>query len=728
MTSADAQIKMPLSPVETHVPENPWLGLATDHRRLFEALQDEWLRPASLQTGIPLGVGKYVADRDASLGGNPIEVRLRLDIDRLPDLNVATFRGGEWSTRSLRDQESSDATLYWPGAIPVFAIQEIVVSTDEQRVRLTGMARFTSNLLLPEEKVIVAASPEPVITIAGPPSEEPLFVVPRVESAIHGAISMAVWAVPRIDPWLDLLMASLASDRTRLAELAEAIMAPWWRFPPWVPVREEPDSTDTQSWLWLAAITTLSSQPTEERVAPRLLADRIAEAVPTKLGSETSERVRGWLQDTQEVLRGDSTIDLEGWRSRPVELAIQLVLNRPEPLKFKTWFQDLPDLPPAIAWSAATLCGLLHGYRRLDAHFRGDARQREVISILALRACTEAAHLVNWPSLESGAPKWRRESGSFVFSWGSTEFARRPEKPRGKWFAANLDDPKTAREAKEIAARMNWRCTRRDLVLQDAGLLAFGPGTVHAAGGPGPRIEVSGEVRLRLPPDARIEESLDADAFRHLVAVEGGRLPSPPAVNAPTVDAEELAVPGLQYVREFVTEREEDELVSIIDRAEWQSDMKRRVQHYGWRYDYKARKVDPAMFLGSLPGWAEEIAHRLVASRLMPQRPDQVIVNEYVGNQGIHTHIDAGSFADGIATISLLESWEMVFREKSTKLKIGRILERRSLAIMSGDARYRWTHEIPKRKTEAGRVTRGRRISLTFRKVILPPSMERVPG
>ena len=49
-------------------------------------------------------------------------------------------------------------------------------------------------------------------------------------------------------------------------------------------------------------------------------------------------------------------------------------------------------------------------------------------------------------------------------------------------------------------------------------------------------------------------------------------------------------------------------------------------------------------------------------------------------------------------------------------------LDRRSAAILTGDARYRWTHEIPKRKNEPGRVARGRRLSLTFRKVLAPAS------
>ena len=725
MTSAVSENQIPLIPEAEYVKEQLWFGLRTDHRRLFDALQDGWLRPFPSGAGIALGVAAYAFDLDIATEGHRIEVHLKVDPERLPELDVETFRGGHWTTQSVRAIDSSYNVIYWPGAIPTFAIPEISVSTHEQRVRLVGMTRLVSNVSLTEEAVTIEESPKRSVSTAVPAKTDAKLVVPEVEGAIHGSISMAVWAVPRIDPWLDLLMASLVSDRTRLPELADAVMAPWCRYLPWVSGDEvEPEPTDTQSWLWRAAITTFAHLSKGERLARSQLADRIAEAWLTSPCSETSDRVRGWLHATQRILRGDSTIVLDGWQYRPVETAIQLVLNRPEPLKFKTWFQDLPELPPAIAWSAAALCGLLHGYRRLDNYFRGEARQRELLSILALRACTDAAHQVVWPSLDSGGPEWRRDAGCFILSWGPTEFAQRPEKARGKWYAANLDDPKTACEARALATKLKWQCAKRDLVLKDASLLASGPGTVNAAGEPGRRIEVSGEVRLRLPPDVRIEESLDANAFRRLVAVEGGRLPRPPAANAPALQLEDLAVPGLRYVPGFITEREEDELISIIDRSEWRADIKRRVQHYGWRYDYKARKVDPSMFLGRLPDWAEEIARRLVASRLVPQLPDQVIVNEYVKTQGIHTHIDAGSFADGIATISLLESWEMVFREKSTKRKIGQVLERRSLAIMSGDARYRWTHEIPKRKTEAGRMERGRRISLTFRKVVVPPDME----
>jgi hypothetical protein len=32
-------------------------------------------------------------------------------------------------------------------------------------------------------------------------------------------------------------------------------------------------------------------------------------------------------------------------------------------------------------------------------------------------------------------------------------------------------------------------------------------------------------------------------------------------------------------------------LFETLDGAPWRSDLKRRVQHYGWRYGYRARQV-----------------------------------------------------------------------------------------------------------------------------------------
>jgi len=99
--------------------------------------------------------------------------------------------------------------------------------------------------------------------------------------------------------------------------------------------------------------------------------------------------------------------------------------------------------------------------------------------------------------------------------------------------------------------------------------------------------------------------------------------------------------------------------------------------------------------------------------------PDQVIVNNYDGPQGISKHIDCPEcFRGPVVTISLLETWDMIFTRKvaGETLKFVQPLPRRSVALLSGEARSRWLHEIHERQKEHKKA-RVRRISVTFRKV-----------
>ena len=728
MTLPDHQIAM-FPDAGTPARRPRWLGLATDHRRLFGALEDGWLRPLVSRAGVSVGIGAYAVERDQAPAGHPITVRMRLDAAKLPAVDVSVRRGDKWVSSRLGECDAADATLYWPGVLPAFAIVRISVSSEEERRRLEGLARSVSNVDLAD--VGIAVNPDAGGTVESgdpPPGPSRTIEVPKDEDALHGATSMAVWAVPRIDPWLNLLTASLAVDGTRLSEAAAAVDAGWWRFPPWTRPSEEPRPSGVDECLWRAAVTVFRERPAEGRPRSRELAERI-EAEASRLGgSACSDGVSAWLEATHRILRADSTIDFHAWRACPVGLALQLVLNRPEPESFRTWFQERPDLAPAVAWSAAALCGLLRGYRGLDKRFRGDSLQRELLSIHALRVCGGDGADVTWPSLADEAPRWRRDGGEFVLSWGGTEFARKPEKARGRWYAANFEDGVVRQAAQAIARKKAWPCLHREIALTDGRFPLSGSGCAKTVGdGSERRLEVRGTVRMRLPATAAIEDVFDVDveAFRRAVAVEAGTLPAPPLAPVRTVLSEPTGVPGLKYVPDFISEPEEEDIVAEIDAVDWSTELQRRVQHYGWRYDYKARQIDASMRIGPLPEWAVRLARRLVSNRLLTELPDQVIVNEYDGAQGISRHVDSENFADGIATISLLESWEMVFREKKTRGRtVTQRLDRRSAAIMTGDARYRWTHEIPKRKSEpgpAGRVARGRRISLTFRKVLAPP-------
>lgn len=181
--------------------------------------------------------------------------------------------------------------------------------------------------------------------------------------------------------------------------------------------------------------------------------------------------------------------------------------------------------------------------------------------------------------------------------------------------------------------------------------------------------------------------------------------------------------PGLKLETGFLTPDQQADCVKHVDAAvdQWRDDLSRRVQHYGWRYDYKARLITPDMYLGRLPDWLQNLADRLYQETGAFNRPpEQVIVNEYHAGQGIGIHIDHRGFGPAIATISLLDDWSMDF-SPNWKDRTAAVLPQGSCLLLTGPARSGWQHAIDPRKTEAsprGTRRRQRRLSLTFRTVL----------
>ena len=184
-----------------------------------------------------------------------------------------------------------------------------------------------------------------------------------------------------------------------------------------------------------------------------------------------------------------------------------------------------------------------------------------------------------------------------------------------------------------------------------------------------------------------------------------------------------MMIPGLTLHPDFISRAEEGDLLSMIDAQPWRADLQRRVQHYGYRYDYKARQVTPDLYLGPLPAWLQDLAYLLVQNGVFLNVPEQVIVNEYLPGQGIAPHIDCvPCFRDVIASLSLGSDVVMDFGRPDGSEKISHRLPARSLVVMTGPARYHWQHGIAKRKTDVvdgQKIIRQRRVSLTFRCVVM---------
>ena len=182
-------------------------------------------------------------------------------------------------------------------------------------------------------------------------------------------------------------------------------------------------------------------------------------------------------------------------------------------------------------------------------------------------------------------------------------------------------------------------------------------------------------------------------------------------------------VNGLFIINNFLTPEQQKACIDRVDADSeaWRNDLRRRVQHHGWRYDYRNRAITPDMYLGELPDYLQELAEKIFdETGLFNRVPEQVIVNEYQPGQGISTHIDHRGFGPEICTISLLDDWEMEF-SIDWETKSPALLPKGSCLLLTGPARHKWQHGImPKRweTGENGTRYRKRRVSLTFRTVL----------
>ena len=173
---------------------------------------------------------------------------------------------------------------------------------------------------------------------------------------------------------------------------------------------------------------------------------------------------------------------------------------------------------------------------------------------------------------------------------------------------------------------------------------------------------------------------------------------------------------GLKVYTDFISDKEECDLLNNINKEKWDHSLPRRTQHYGYRYDYRSKSLDIA---SPIPEWIKPITDKMIEQKLIEKEPDQIIINEYTPGQGIHAHTDRiDIFGDIIVSLSLGSGCSFIFTKPYKEYAM--YLLPHTLIIMEDDSRYKWRHEIPSRKTDYvndQRIKRSIRISITFRYV-----------
>ena len=189
-----------------------------------------------------------------------------------------------------------------------------------------------------------------------------------------------------------------------------------------------------------------------------------------------------------------------------------------------------------------------------------------------------------------------------------------------------------------------------------------------------------------------------------------------------------LKVTGLYYSTKLINNS--DELIKELDKNNWSSLTasinSRKVQHYGYLYDYKSRRIN--IPTTPLPNFLIVLANELsdICKQLNLINDNyifnQCIVNNYESGQGISRHTDVKSYGKVIGCYTIGSGATMKFVNPNTEIEYEKYVEPNSLYIMSGDSRHIWTHEMLSSTSDIVnkiKIPRNRRISITFRNVPL---------
>lgn len=698
-------------------------SLVLDHRQWLQFLVDEWFISNSSDNALHLGVNTFIGE---PLPPTRHTVVAWIDPSRLTKLTVHVRKGTTWSEHNIWEVDAMAEEVIWAAPLPLFAVNFFSTDSEESRDWLIAL----STDLTKGKTGLPPLTSKPLNLDLSSPAQFYLnssrLNPPADWNSLRGAAAMAAWAIPANEPWFQILANTLSTKN--IFTIADKMGEGWIREMPWRPT--SPDVQDTLSTkLWRALLWAIAGVNYRSGWKPLAIFKNLVEQAVKN--EAAGDRFEEFLEETYEILNDRGRIHVQRGLTDPVGLIIQLILLRPTADRFVTWKDELSSMPPVVWWAGATISGYITGFRDLEPRFSGLPEGRK---LLALRTW-QLANLTKdeyWKDeLTEQDIEWEIDDNSIKLTCAGIPWAERTENSRGKWYRADFANEQVRRTALDLAEKYSPHCLKNSLPLKNTSIGIRGDGHLSIQK---ESLSIEGHVELELPIDISLKRDLRDDDFRNWLVWGGieGQLPLPPvavaSLNVPTSESSprllftdvppEETIPGLVEVQNFLSYDEEQDLVKLIDSLPWQNSLARRVQHYGWEYDYKSAAVNPSSKIGPLPIWAQDLALRLLDRNLIPEVPDQVIVNEYLANQGISKHIDSStSFVGPVITISLLESWEMVFRHPNGK-KITRVLERGSAVILNGPARYEWTHEIPKRIKERWG-TRGRRISLTFRKVNL---------
>ncbi|CAD5218267.1 unnamed protein product [Bursaphelenchus okinawaensis] len=172
------------------------------------------------------------------------------------------------------------------------------------------------------------------------------------------------------------------------------------------------------------------------------------------------------------------------------------------------------------------------------------------------------------------------------------------------------------------------------------------------------------------------------------------------------------APPTIRYIPNFITEEEEQALLSRVYTApkpKWQYLKDRRLQNWGGIVGKNGLISD-----GNIPEWLTNVIDRIMTvENGFPcnNRPNHVLINEYLPGQGIMPHTDGPAFFPLVSTISLgsatyLDFYNVIEQGQENPSPIAErffgtmLLQPRSLVLINSEAYSTHLHGIAERPVD----------------------------
>ena len=189
-----------------------------------------------------------------------------------------------------------------------------------------------------------------------------------------------------------------------------------------------------------------------------------------------------------------------------------------------------------------------------------------------------------------------------------------------------------------------------------------------------------------------------------------------PIPEQPSLFGADAALPsGFRYEPDFLTRDEERDLIAAIETLPLEAaryrefTAKRRIQSFGYGYDFSSNVLTPAP---SLPAFLQQLRARLATWADIPADGfSQSTVAEYAPGTQLGWHRDVPHFAVVVGA-SLAGPCRMRLRryphvKRGAERSLSLTIEPRSVYVFRDDARWRWQHAISP--------TKALRYSITFR-------------